>query len=163
MLNANNNYFFTPSFLYQEMQRLFSLFVPRETLGSIPVMVEETSGCGNAAVSKFDPNVVIMYRDYHLLYPEDYKITLLHEAGHFVFSKDHSDFETYYNYLKLNQEFISEQVIPDTYEEFLYCKSGLCGDYRFVCSSCRSSKKRNSSFSVKCGKCHTNMLLVSGI
>ena len=97
------------------------------------------------------------------MYPEDYKLTLLHEAGHFVFSKDHSDFEIYYDYLKLNQAFIEEKIIPDSYEEFLYCKSGAHGNYKFVCSGCRKSIVRNSAFFVECQHCKTNMLLVDGL
>ena len=142
---------------------MFSLFVPYETLGPVSVLVEESSGIGRAAVSTFDPNVVVMYRDYHLLHPEDYKVTLLHEAGHFVFSRDHSNFDIYFEHLKMNQKFISEKVLPNVYEDFLYCRECDAGDYKFVCSSCRASVRRNSTLGVGCSTCNTNMLLVSGI
>jgi len=163
MLDYNNFHWFTPMFLTDEIHRLFKLFVPQEELGPVNIMVEPSSGDGKAALASFSPPGVVMYQDYHFMYPEDYKLTLLHEAGHFIYSRDHSDFEIYYNYLKVRQRFIEEKVVPDSYEEFLYCKSGAHGNYKFMCSGCRRSIVRNSAFFVDCPSCKTNMLLVGGL
>jgi hypothetical protein len=154
---------FTPSFFSTEMRRLFKLFVPHESLPDVNILVDVSSPDGFAAKAVFDTSSVVMYLDYCECFPQDYKMTLLHEAGHFVYSKDHSAFSDYFDYLTFRQKFINEVVIPSTYEEFLYCNSRVNLKYKFVCSSCRSSTDRVSSNPVGCSSCGTNMLLVGGL
>ena len=167
-MNAINNYFydwFTSEFLKEEFDRLVHLFVPlwASYLPDVEIRVVDKGDPGEAANSIFDESAIEMYADYHSLYSEEYKVTLLHEAGHFVFSKDHSKFEDFYEYLKFRQQFIEEKVIPDSYEEFLYCKTRRKEGYVFVCSGCRSKSFVHSFNDAYCRACERSMLLVSGL
>jgi|6_EtaG_2_1085325.scaffolds.fasta_scaffold185546_2 hypothetical protein len=156
---------FTADFLKSELDRLFKLFAPlyAEYLPDLSVRVVDFSPAGEAAKSFFDEEAVEIYSDYHTLYPHEHKVTLLHEAGHFVFSKDHSKFEDYFDYLKFRQKFIEEQVIPESYSDFLYCKRVRKEAYTFQCSGCKSSVVGTSFNDAHCGGCNRTMLLVGGL
>ena len=153
---------FTTENLTFELYRLFNLFVPYEELPDIRVVVEDC-GEGKAALATFDPPTITMYRDYHEKFPQEYKITLLQEAGHFLYSKDHSNFKIYYEYLNLRQAYIDELVVPDSYEKFLYCSVAEEVNYKLVCSSCRNTKLTSALKFSKCELCNTSMLLVEGL
>jgi len=163
MLHNININQFTSDFLECELYRLFDLFVPHERLPRVSVSVEPSSGDGMAAKAMFNPNSIVLYEDYHAAYPDEYKLTLLHEAGHFVYSRDHSNFDIYYEFLNLRQRFIVEKIIPDSYEEFLYCSSISLGTYTYVCSGCRKRVTSHSSMGTECSLCEKNMLLVGGL
>ena len=168
-MNAvDNNYFynwFTPEFLKQEFVRLFEIFAPLYSsfLPDVEIRVVEEGPPGVAAKAFFEDGVIEVYSGYHSLYSGEYKVTLLHEAAHFVFSRDHSGFEDFYKYLKFRQSFIEEQVVPDTYEEFLYCKRKRVEGYTFMCSGCREKRVESSFNTAHCGSCDRRMLLISGL
>ena len=163
MLQYINDRRFSVEFLERELYRLFELFVPHQTLEGVRLLVEPSSGDGKAALASFDSRTVTLYEDYHRAYPEDYKVTLLHEAGHFIFSRDHSEFEIYYDYLKVQQSHIEEQVIPLHYDDFLYCKAFPPVDYTFGCSGCKRRLIAHSPTPLWCAGCEKNMLLVGGL
>ena len=163
-----NTYFydwFTSDFLKLELDRLFQLFAPLyyPYLPDIDVRVVEESKNGEAAKALFDEGVIEIYSDYHTRHPEEYKVTLLHEAGHFVFCRDHSKFEEYFNYLKFRQQFIEEDIIPPSYSDFLYCRVVEKNSYTFRCSGCKKTSIASSFKEAYCFKCSRTALLVSGL
>jgi hypothetical protein len=158
------NSWFKDDFLQKEFVRLFSLFVPHETVPDVRVVVGEKSPNGEAAHALLDLRIVVMYADYHLKNPQEYKMTLLHEAGHFLFNTEtHDDFSDYFSLLSLRQKFINERVLPSHAEDFIYCGGVEESDYTFACSGCGDRVISEYAAGVMCTSCDRNMLLVGGL
>jgi len=157
------NCWFTSEFLQSEFDRLFEIFVPHESPLSVRVVVGQEAPNGEAAHALLGLGIIVMYADYHLKRPQEYKMTLLHEAGHFLFNEtDHSSFSTYFSLLQHRQRFVDEVVIPRRFEDFIYCSSDDVKSYSFACGGC-GDRVSSSSERVRCDACSTNMLLVGGL
>ena len=155
---------FTPDFLERELCRLFELFFPHEVEPlNVRVVVASHGAKGEAAHAVFSANMIVMYADYHRRHPEEYKLTLLHEMGHFRYSKDHSRFEEYFNFLTWKQKSISEKIIPSNYEDFLYCTKPEKPVYTYACSGCGERLQSSDIEYCSCEECDKNMLLVGGL
>ena len=152
-------------FLKQEFYRLFKLFVPMRVsyLPDVEFRLVDSHDDKYAAQCFLDDDVVEFYMDYHQAHPSDYKVTLLHEAGHFVYGEGHSYFKEYYEYLKLVEPFAGEWVLPASYEEFLYGKPFNCKTYTFKCSGCRVDRVTINFDRAWCDECDRQMLLIDGI
>jgi hypothetical protein len=164
MMNETIFYsWFTSEFLQKEFNRLFEMFVPHESPLDVRVVVGEEAPNGEAAHALLGLGIVVMYADYHIRRPQEYKMTLLHEAGHFLFKKtDHSNFPIYFSLLEHRQKFIEESVIPKSLEDFIYCSSLEDKGYTFACGGC-GERVNSSHANVRCTSCRTNMLLVGGL
>jgi hypothetical protein len=155
---------FTPDFLERELKRLFELFFPHEAESlDVRVVVASHGAGGEAAHAIFSANMIVMYADYHRRHPEEYKLTLLHEIGHFRYSKDHSRFEEYFGFLTWKQKSIEEKILPDTYEEFLYCTKSPDPVYTYACGGCGTRSEISYVGRCACEGCDQNMLLVGGL
>ena len=156
---------FTPEFLQKELERIYRLFWAHDPNGCprVTVMVASESPSGEAAISAFAPSVIVMYADYHRVRPQEYKATLLHELGHFIYSKDHSMFHELYRFLKFKQEHIEEKIVPDTYEDFLYCTPEEEVEYTYACGGCGDRTTTINRTGARCSSCDTSMLLVAGL
>jgi len=154
---------FTSEFLQQEFARLFELFVPHEEVPDVRIVVGDESPNGESAHALLDLGIVVMYADYHIRRPEEYKMTLLHEAGHFLFdSESHDDFSGYFSLLKRRQKFIKENVLPNHLEDFVYCSKSQKVEYTFACSGC-GDRTVSTCDGITCAACDRNMLLVGGL
>jgi hypothetical protein len=152
-------------FLSFEFYRLVELFIPDE-LGFLPDIsfsVLDSHPKNFAAKCCLETNKIEFYLNYHVAYPEDYKTTLLHEAGHFIYGLGHQGFEDYYSYLKVRQRGIPELVVPRSYCEFRYCHPINSKTYKFKCSGCLKSLEEISFDRAYCFGCDKQMLLVSGL
>ena len=155
---------FTPDFLERELKRLCELFFSHEaSFPDVRVVVASQGPAGEAAHSVFSVNVIMMYADYHRRYPEEYKLTLLHEFGHFRYSKDHSKFREYFSFLKWKQQYLDEKIIPDNYRDFLYCTKDDKRVYTYACSGCGIRFQSSEVGHLSCDECDRNMLLVGGL
>jgi hypothetical protein len=152
-------------FLKQEFYRLFTLFVPMRAqyLPDVEFRLVDSHPNKYAAQCFLEEGVVEFYLDYHYAHPDDYKVTLLHEAAHFVYGEGHKYFKDYYEYLKLREPFVGLEILPDDYQEFLYGKPFGCDTYTFKCSGCRGSRVAINFDRAWCEKCDRQMLLVNGI
>ena len=152
-------------FLKEEFCRLFKLFVPMRAayLPEVEFRLVDNHEEKYAAQCFLDDCVVEFYLDYHRAHPDDYRVTLLHEAGHFVYGAGHKYFKDYYEYLKLREPFVGERVLPDSYQEFLYGKPFDCETYTFKCSGCRKDRIAINFDRAWCENCDRQMLLIGGI
>ena len=152
-------------FLSFEFYRLAGLFIPDGLpfLPTINFKLVESHPENYAAQCFLEDSVINFYLNYHEAYPEDYKVTLLHELGHFIYGPNHDRFREYYNYLRVRQRGIEESVVPDTYNKFLFSNSMSASLYTFKCSGCLKSVEETSFERAYCSGCDKQMLLVSGL
>jgi len=152
-------------FFKYEFYRLTSLFLPWRVsdLPEVDINLVSHHEDRHSAKCFLEDSKIEFYLDYHLAHPDDYKVTLLHEAGHFLYGNGHSFFKTYFDILSVRQKFIEELVIPDSYEEFLYGRPFNSKVYTFMCSGCRKSKITRKADKSVCIECDRDMLLVSGL
>tara|TARA_R100000664_G_C2745863_1_gene133615 strand:- start:1182 stop:1673 length:492 start_codon:yes stop_codon:yes gene_type:complete len=152
-------------FLKEEFFRLSFKFSPTfyQHLPSVDIRVVDSHPENWAAKCILDKGVVEFYKNYHDKYPEEYKVTLLHELGHFFLGEDHRYFKSYYDYIAYRQNFIPEKVVPNSYNQFLYSKSLTSNVSTFKCSGCLRSVEETSFERAYCSGCDKQMLLVSGL
>jgi len=146
-------------YLTYELNRLCDLFVPEYDPSELTIQV----GSGKysyAALALLDTKEIVVYPAYHYRYPYDFKSTLLHEVGHFAYcdDPDHGpEFKRYYDLLSERQIDIDEEVIPQTYNEFLYARPVRENRYEYVCSFCDEIRFRKKRVSIKCETCRIEM------
>lgn len=158
------NSWFKDDFLQKEFDRLFSLFLPHEPVPDVRVVAGEKSPGGEAAHALLDLGIVVLYADYHIKNPQEYKMTLLHEAGHFLFGNaTHDDFPVYFSLLSLRQRYIDERVIVGSLDNFIYCSDAEDSSYTFACSGCGDRITSGQTSGITCNSCDRSMLLVGGL
>jgi hypothetical protein len=135
------------------------LFVPEYDPSELKIRIGKGK-YSYAALALLKFKEIIVYPAYHYRYPEDYKSTLLHEVGHFSYcdDPDHGPgFKKYYDLLLERQEDIEEEVIPQTYNEFLYARPVRENRYEYLCSFCGEVLFRKKRVDLKCDECHLEM------
>ena len=150
---------FDEKYLTDELYRLCDLFVPEYDPSELKIHVGKGK-YSYAARALLNTNEIIMYPAYHYRYPDDYKITLLHEVGHFAYCSDPNhgpEFKKYYDTLVSRQDSIDELVIPEKYNEFLYARSVRKNRHEYVCSFCDNILFRKKRVNIKCNKCRSEM------
>ena len=141
-----------------ELLRLKNLFIPEFRVPSVFICVGKKAST-KAAETHYTHNKIVMFKEYHETFPEDYKVTLLHELGHIIADYAHGEnFKKYYNLLRERQCSIEEAVIPDSYCEFLYCKISEHYTKQYFCPICRAHKIYTEEMSVECEECKIPML-----
>jgi len=167
MLQNKEEYYnwFTPEHLDVELRRLVKLFLPGYKLPKdVEVVVGAFNSQGFPSRTVLDPfSLIIMYENYHKVYPDRYQLTLLFEAGHFFFGSDFAQYPTYHQILKRAQRDIEEEVIPDDYDRFFYSPSLSFPKYEYACSGCGSRSFDSTVGAKSCSSCDRNMLVVGGL
>ena len=149
---------FTSFDLEHELYRLKDIFLPEFKVPKISIEVGGRT-YSKAAVTYYNQNKIVMFKPYHDRFPEEYKMTLLHELGHIVADHSHGEnFKKYFMLLRDRQRKIEEQVIPCAYADFLFSK--VCRHYtrRYYCAHCQSQKLYRKRMRVTCGGCQLLML-----
>ena len=141
-----------------ELLRLKNLFLPEFDVPNV-IIGMKTQYTIKAAETYCGRNEIVMYRRYHEAHPEEYKSTLLHELGHVIADHTHGEnFKKYYKLLWERQRSIEEQVIPDSYCDFLYSQPVNHFSRSYFCPVCREEKLYRKKMAVSCKSCGIPMM-----
>mgnify|MGYP003150327066 CR=1 FL=1 len=144
--------------LTKELKRLKKLFLSGFKVPEIKLEVKGRVYT-KSAYTYYTQNRIVMFKAYHDKFPEDYKVTLLHEVGHIVADHGHgSNFKKYFNLLKKRQKNIEEKIIPDSYADFLFAKIPRNFTKKYYCPVCRDIKVYRKSVSTSCSRCEIPLL-----
>ena len=83
-----------------------------------------------------DVPVIYMYKPYHDRYPNDFKVTLLHEFGHILFGHEHREFKVYWESLLAIDKENAYGIVPDEYKKFLNSRGVLRIRDKWICKTC---------------------------
>ena len=149
---------FTSEELHSELLRLSDTFLPEFKLPKIDINIGKRIYT-KAALTYYKRNLIVMFKPYHDRFSFDYKSTLLHELGHLIADNGHGDnFKKYYTLLRDRQQSISEQVIPDSYSDFLFCRVSNHYTRKYSCIVCGDVKVYRKRMNSICKPCRIPML-----
>jgi len=149
---------FTAEGLKKELYRLKDIFLPEFRVPQIDISIGGRV-YSKAALTYYKRNKIVVFKPYHDRFPEDYKITLLHELGHIIADHSHgSNFKKYFTLLWERQSLIEECVIPDSYSDFLFARVSRHYTRKYFCPVCGDDKVYRKRMNVVCDLCNVVML-----